>query len=71
MMHSRKLDNRINKVDKRALRLVYRDNKATFDEILGIEIFKVRNDLTADIIKEIFLVSNFSFKILTKQLTTD
>ena len=71
MMHSRKLDDRINKVDKRALRLVYRDNKATFDEILSIEIFKVRNDLTADIIKEIFLVSNFSFKILTKQLTTD
>lgn len=71
MMHSRKLDNRINKVDKRALRLVYRDNKATFDEILSIEIFKVRNDLTADMINEIFLVSNFSFKILTKQLTTD
>lgn len=71
MMHSRKLDNHINKVDKRALRLVYRDNKATFDEILSIEIFKVRNDLTADMINEIFLVSNFSFKILTKQLTTD
>ena len=71
MMHSSKLDDRINKVDKRALRLVYRDNKATFDEILSIEIFKVRNDLTADMINEIFLVSNFSFKILTKQLTTD
>ena len=68
MFHSRKLNNRINGIHKRALRLVDRDNKTTLKELLykensvtvhhknlkllATEIFKVRNDLGPDIIRE-------------------
>ena len=34
MFHSRKLNNRINSIHERALRIVYRDNESTFDELL-------------------------------------
>ena len=34
MFHSRKLNNRINGIPERALRLVHRDNKATLEEVL-------------------------------------
>ena len=61
MFHSRQLNNRINKIPERALRLVYKDKKLTFDDllkldnsvnihqgnlqILATEIFKVKNSL--------------------------
>ena len=34
MFHSRGLNNRINKIHKRALRIVYRDNKSSFETLL-------------------------------------
>ena len=34
MFHSRGLKNRINKIHEKALRLVYKDNKSTFSELL-------------------------------------
>ena len=34
MFHSRTLNNRINKIHERALRMVYNDNISTFDELL-------------------------------------
>ena len=34
MNHSRALNNKINIIHERALRLVYRDKKSTFDELL-------------------------------------
>ena len=34
MFHSRGLNNRINKIHKKALRLVYNDNQLTFSELL-------------------------------------
>ena len=34
MFHSRKQNNRINRIHERALRIVYRDNESTFDELL-------------------------------------
>ena len=34
MYHSRKLNNRINKIQERALRLVYNDNKSNLKELL-------------------------------------
>ena len=65
MFHSRKLNNRLNKIQERALRLVYKDNKLTFDDplkldnsvtihqrnlqILATEIFKVKNSLAPEI----------------------
>ena len=35
MFHSRKLNNRINSIHERALRLVYKDSKSTFTELLA------------------------------------
>ena len=48
MNHSRALNNKINRIHERALRLVYRDKKSTFEELLNkdnsvkfhIKIFK-------------------------------
>ena len=37
MMHSTKLNNHINKIHKRVLRLTYNDNHFTFGEIPGKE----------------------------------
>ena len=34
MFHSRKLNGRINRLHERALRIVYKDDKATFNELL-------------------------------------
>ena len=37
MFHSRQLNNRINKTQERALRLVYKNNKLTFDDLLKLD----------------------------------
>ena len=68
MFHSRQLNNQINKIQERALRLVYKDNKLTFDNllkldnsvtihhgnlhILATETFKVKNSLAPEIMRE-------------------
>ena len=68
MFHSRQLNNRINKIRETALRLVYKDNKLTFDDllkldnsitihqrnlqILATETFKVKNSLAPEIMRE-------------------
>ena len=65
--HSRQLNNRINKIHERALRLVYKDNKLTFNdlleldnsvtihqrklEILATETFHVKNSLAPEIMR--------------------
>ena len=70
MFHSRRLNNKINSIQERAIRLVYNDNISPFDELLSkdksvtiherniqivaIELYKVINGTTADINKEIF-----------------
>ena len=62
MFHSGTLSNRINGLHERSLRLVYRDSKSSFEELLEMddsftihhrnllklatEIFKVKNDLS-------------------------
>ena len=67
IFHSSQLNNRINKIHERALRLVYKDNKLTFNDlleldnsatihqwniqILATEIFKVKNSLAPEIMK--------------------
>ena len=64
MFHSRTLNNRINNIHKRALRLTYKDSQSSFKELLEkdhsvtvhhknlqalvTEIFKVKNDLAPD-----------------------
>ena len=70
MLHSRKLNNRINRIHERALRLVYKDNVSSFDELLkmdnsftiherniqslAIELYKVVNRLSPKIMDHVF-----------------
>ena len=70
MFHSRTLNNKINRLHERALRLAYKDSKATFEELIDmdksftirhrnlqklvIEIFKVKNNLSPSFMKSIF-----------------
>ena len=69
MFHSRSLNNRINRIQERALRIVYNDNLSTFKELLckdnsvtihvrniqmlAIEVYKVINGLSTKIMNEI------------------
>ena len=70
MYHNRKLNNRINKIQERALRLVYNDNTSNLNELLEIEksvtvhernlqvlvteIYKIENNLSLGIMENIF-----------------
>ena len=70
MFHSRKLNNHINRIHERALRIVYQDHNSTFEELLAkdgslkihdrnfqrllIEIFKVKMNLASEIMNEVF-----------------
>ena len=70
MYHNRKLNNRINKIQERALRLVYNDNTSNLNELLEIdksvtvhernlqvlvtEIYKIENNLSPGIMENIF-----------------
>ena len=78
MFYSKKHNNRINSIRKRGLSLIYKDNKATFKELLGKNNFvsvrhknlqflatklsKVRNYVTPDIIKVVFQFKNLTYK---------
>ena len=73
MFHSRILNNNINRIHERALRLVYQ-NRLSFSEILDLdnsvtgplknlqelvtEIYKVKNEMGPDIMKDIFELHN-------------
>ena len=70
MFRNRALNNRINKTHKRALRLVYQNKKLSFSEVLELdnavtihqrslkvlvtETFKVKNNLSPEIMKQVF-----------------
>ena len=76
MFHSRTLNNRINDLHYRALRIVYKDDIMSFNELLkkdgsvtihyrniqklGIEIYKVKNNLSPLLMHEIFPDRNYS-----------
>ena len=69
-LHNRKLNNYINRIHERALRIVYQDLNSTFEELLAkdgsfkihdcnlqrlrIEIFKVKMKLAPEIMNEVF-----------------
>ena len=73
MYHSRVLNNKIHKLHERALRLVYKTNTSSFDELLtmdnsytihhrnvqklAIEMYQVKNDLSPSFMKLIFPAS--------------
>ena len=70
MCHSRALNNKINTLHERCLRIIYNDNTSTFKELLGkdnsvsihykniqalaIEMYKVANGMSPKIMNEIF-----------------
>ena len=70
MFHSRSLDNKINRLHGRCLRIIYSDNRSIFEEplvkdnsvlvyhnnihALAIEMYKVANDISPEIMNEVF-----------------
>ena len=70
MFNSRTLNNRINSLHERTLRLVYKDPRLTFDELLrkdnsfhihhrnlqklATEMYKAKNNLSLTLIKQVF-----------------
>ena len=78
MFHSRNLNNKINWIHERALRLVYHnnlsfsqflnlDNSITvhqkYLQILGTEIYKVKNRIAPEIMKRYFELQNPSYNL--------
>ena len=77
MFHSRKLNNRINRIHERAIRLVYKGYTCSFDELLfkddyfsihhrnllniAIEIFKVKLGIASDIMKIVFPIIEYPY----------
>ena len=77
MCHSRTLNNKINKLHERALRLVYDDRQSTFEEllntdksvtihhrnlqVLATELYKVHHILTPELMKDIFKKRNVTY----------
>ena len=82
MSHSRKLNSRVNKVNVRALRIVYQDYASSFTELLekdnsttihkrniqllATEIFKVKNGLSPPFMSEIFVENAQNYYDLKK-----
>ena len=72
LFHSRKLNNEINKLRERCLEIVYNNNASTYEELLEtedsvlvhfrnaqalvIELYKVVNEFSTDIMKDVFLL---------------
>ena len=78
MFHSRNLNNKINRIHERALRLVYQNN-LSFSELLDLdksgtvhkknlqvlvtEIYKVKNGIAPEMMKNIFELQNTSYNL--------
>ena len=74
MCHSRKMQNRINKLHERALRVVYKNKNLTFEQLLekdqgytihernlqklAVEMYKVKNGLCPEVMKELFILKS-------------
>ena len=79
MFHGRKANNRINHIHERALRIVYDDQKSSFQKLLqkdnsccihyrniqtfAIELFKVKNNMSNQIMIEIFELRDITYNL--------
>ena len=79
MLHSRTLNNRINDIHERALRLRYKDKQSSFKDVLEknhtvavhhkaiqvlvTENFKVKIDLFPDVMKDVFELKEPSYNL--------
>ena len=82
MFHSRNLNNRINRLHERGLRIVYKDRDVSYDELLEkdssfpfiietyknwpLKCFKVNNNLSPTFMKNIFTESSNSYNLRTQ-----
>ena len=84
MFHNRTLNNKINKLHERALRITYKDEKSTFSELLEKDksvtiherniqklatlMYKVKNKISPPIINEIFNGCDSVYNLRTEKL---
>ena len=82
MFHNRTMNNRINNIQERALRITYGDYKSSFEQLLRIdnsftihernlqrlvtEIYKIKNDLAPIFMKNIFRDSTNTYNLCNK-----
>ena len=85
MFHSRKLNNKTNKLHERCLQIVYNNNPSTYEEpletdnsvsvhfrniqALAIELYKVVNGFSPDIMKDVFPLNENSFYNTRNKIT--
>ena len=84
MFHNRTLNNKINKLHERALRMTYKDEKSTFFQLLEKDksvtiderniqklatMYKVKNKILPPIINEIFNGCDSVYNLRTEKLT--
>ena len=81
MFHSRALNNKINSIHERALRITYNDRTSTFDKLLNknnsvsihhrnlkvlvTELYKVKSNMAPEILNEIFQNRTSSYTLRT------
>ena len=78
IFHSRHLNNKINSIHERALRITYQDNTSTFQEllnkdnslsihyimqVLATEMFKIHRGLSPEILRETFVSKTSSYNL--------
>ena len=79
MFHDRKVNNKINKIHERALRIAFKDTSLNFEELLikaasvtlhkkiysflTTEIFKTKHDLNPEFMGEVFVERNISYSL--------
>ena len=84
MFHNRTLNNKINRLHERALRIVYRDENSSFQTLLekdnsvtvhdqnlrrlAVEMFKVRNKISPKPMQELFASKTHLYELRKKRL---
>ena len=81
MFHSRALNNKINSIHERALRITYNDSKSTFEEllskdnsvsihyrnlqVLATEMYKIKNYMAPELLNAIFQNRTLPYNLRT------